>query len=670
MKNEELKANIEELREENEDLKYEIKVLESELAYYRDSFREIENAFFWRISKPARSVLDFIKGVNRGGNTTNLHRKGVRNIKENGVMDTVRRAKAKPHRTTTYREWIKTPLFSDSELAEQREQIFSKDILFSVTVPLYNTPEPFLREMIESVLAQTYSGWELCMADGSDSRHSYVGRICQEYCSKDGRIRYRKLEKNLGISENTNACLDMASGDYIALFDHDDVLHPAALHEMMKVLCESDADLVYTDEATFISPDISNVNIIHFKPDYAPDNLMANNYICHFTAFRRSLLDKTGKFRSEYDGSQDHDMMLRLAEATDRIEHIPEVLYFWRSHPDSVASGVGAKAYAAEAGRKAVADALKRQGRTASVRSTGAHPCIFRISYELNECPLVSIIIPNCDHVDELKKCIDSIQSKSTYSNYEIVIAENNSREDRTFEYYDSITEQNRNIRIIKWDGGFNYSAINNYAVKQAANGEYLLLLNNDTEVIAPAWIEEMLMFVQRDDVGAAGAKLYYPDGKIQHAGVILGKGGIAGHAYKGANKRDIGYMGRLTYAQDMTAVTAACLMIRRDVWERVGGMDESFAVAFNDADLCMKIRKAGYLIVWTPYAELYHYESLSWGEEDTQEKQARFGSEVKLFGSKWRSELTKGDPYYNPNLTLRKSDFSLRYTRQRSIAK
>ena len=618
------------------------------------------------IGKISEGDCEMIPNI-RGIFSISLIKKGLRNLKERGFSDTLRRTKSRIFAGSIYREWMKTPLFNDEELNEQRNQVFSKDILFSITVPLYNTPELFLREMIDSVQQQTYSEWELCLGDGSDSQHTYVEAICREYCKKDSRIRYNKLDKNLGISGNTNACIDMSTGDYIALFDHDDILHPAALHEMMRVICESDADLVYTDEAVFISPDIDNIYSIHFKPDFAPDTLLANNYICHFTAFRKSLLEKTGSFRSEYDGSQDHDMILRLTEASERIEHIPEVLYFWRSHPESVAADVAVKGYAAAAGGKAVISSLDRQGRPALVQSTEAFPCIFRIAYELKERPLVSIIIPNRDHVEVLKSCIDSIQTKSTYSNYELIIAENNSGEDKTFEYYDSIVGESDKINIIEWKSAFNYSAINNFAVREAAKGEYILLLNNDTEVITPSWIEEMLMFAQRDDVGAVGAKLYYPNDTIQHAGVILGKGGIAGHAFEGADRKEIGYMGRLAYAQNMSAVTAACMMIRRDVWEQVGGLDEEFAVAFNDVDLCMRIRKAGYLIAWTPFAELYHYESLSRGAEDTPEKQERFNSEIELFRGRWGESLKKGDPYYNPNLSLDGADFYPKNRRQMS---
>jgi len=593
-------------------------------------------------------------------------KKGLRNIRENGTRDTLQKAYKKLSNAVSYRRWIKTPLFSKAELAEQEEYVFDRDVIFSITVPLYNTYEPFLREMIDSVLVQTYSGWELCLADGSDSRHSYVENVCREYCERDVRIRYKRLGRNLGISENTNACLDMASGDYIALLDHDDILHPAALYEMMRIICDKDPDFIYTDEATFVSPDIGNISSIHFKPDFAPDNLMANNYICHFTAFKRSLLEKTGKFRSEYDGSQDHDMMLRLTETAERIEHIPEVLYYWRAHQDSVAFGIRAKDYAAVSGRKAVRSSLQRRGLSASVESSKAFPCIYRIRYDLRDTALVSIVIQNCDHTDELRTCVDSILGKTTYSNYEIIIADNNSREAATFDCYKELTSKNGNIRVVTWEGEYNYSAINNYVVREVVRGEYILLLSSNTEVITPEWIEEMLMYARRGDIGAVGAKIYYPDKRtIWHAGVILGKGGTAGNVYRGANGGDIGYMGRLAYAQDMTAVTGACMMIRRDIWDEVGGLDEEFKIVFGDTDLCMRIRRAGYLIIWTPYAELCQCKHLNRKSNRMPGEKEIIGSDAELFRSKWRAELDMGDPYYNPNLTLNGADYSLRHKKQ-----
>ena len=548
-------------------------------------------------------------------------------------------------------------LFSEPELQAQRAHRFPVQIKFSIVVPLYNTTETFLREMIESVLAQTYADWELCMADGSDAQYADVQRICKEYVRRDKRIRYRKLEKNLGISGNTNACLEMVTGDYIGLFDHDDLLHPAALYEVMRTIENTGADFIYTDESTFHETP-EDAYLPHFKPDFAPDNLRANNYICHFTVFKRTLLDEVGLFDPACDGSQDHDMVLRLTEKAQRIAHIPEILYYWRAHAGSVAESVGVKPYVRKAGIRAVEKQLERLGFEGKVEPVRPGLTIYRIRYVVKGKPKVSILIPNYEHLKELKTCLDSIFAKTTWPNYEIIIVENNSSSRELFAYYEDIQLEHANVRVVTWEGKFNYSAINNYGV-QFCTGEYLLLLNNDTKVVTPGWIEEMLMFAQRSDVGAVGAMLYYPGKKIQHAGVCLGLGGVAGHYFQHVNKGNLGYKGRLLYPQNMSAVTATCMLLRREVWDKTGGLDEDWAVAFNDVDLCMRIRKAGYLIVWTPFAELYHYESKSRGLEDTPEKQARFRSEVLRFQQRWKKELEAGDPYYNPNLSLDRSDFS-----------
>ncbi|MGN1320794.1 MAG: glycosyltransferase family 2 protein, partial [Acutalibacteraceae bacterium] len=379
----------------------------------------------------------------------------------------------------------------------------------------------------------------------------------------------------------------------------------------------------------------------------------------HFTAFSRQLLDSVGYFNNEYDGSQDYDLILRLTEKAQNIVHIPKALYFWRSHKASVASDVSAKPYVIDSAKRAIKAHIERLGLSGSVEDSMV-PTTYKIQYDINGNPLISIIIPNKDHINDLDKCLSSVYEKSTYKNFEIIIVENNSTEDKTFEYYKSIQNKYENLKVITWDKGFNYSAINNFAVKQA-KGEYVLLLNNDIEVITPDWLEQMLMFAQRKDVGAVGAKLYYPDDTIQHAGVIVGLGGVAGHSHKYFDRTDPGYMARASIAQNLSACTAACLLVRKDVYNEVGGLDEGYAVAFNDVDFCMSIRKAGYLIVFTPFAEFYHYESKSRGIEDTAEKRARFNSEVFRFQDKWGAELKKGDPYYNPNLTLDSENFALK---------
>lgn len=546
--------------------------------------------------------------------------------------------------------------------AQRREQEenakFPKDIKFSVLVPLYNTPESFLKAMIESVQAQTYKNWELCLADGSDSEHSFVGEICKKYADGDRRIKYEKLERNLGISENTNACIRMATGEYIALFDHDDLLHPSALYEVMRAICEHGADFIYTDENTF-SEEPRDAYNPHFKPDFSSDTLRSYNYICHLSAFSRELLDSVGYFRSEYDGSQDYDLILRLTEKAKKVFHIRKILYYWRAHKNSVAQDVGAKPYTVTAAKKALAAHLERCGLKGEVLDSSV-PTTYHIKYEIDGNPLISVIIPNKNHTDDLDICLKSLYEKSSYKNFEVIIVENNSTEKETFEYYEAIAQKHGNVKIVKWEGNFNYSAINNFGVNYA-KGEFILLLNNDVEIINGSCLEEMLMFAQRKDVGAVGAKLYYSDDTVQHAGVILGLGGTAGHAHKHFGRSHPGYMARASIAQNLSACTAACLMMRRDVFDEVGGLDESFEVAFNDVDLCMKIRKKGYLVVFTPYAELYHYESKSRGNDSTPEKLERFRGEIDRFKEKWQKQLDDGDPYYNPNLTLTRDDFSLK---------
>ncbi len=540
---------------------------------------------------------------------------------------------------------------------------FERRVTISILVPLYNTPEPFLRQMIQSVLDQTYGGWQLCLADGSDEAHKEVETICREYGRKEERIVYRKLDKNLGISGNTNACLELATGEYVALFDHDDVLHPSVLYEYVKVINEKKADYIYCDETTFRDGDINKMLTLHFKPDYAPDNLRANNYICHFSCFDRRLLEKTPLFRPEFDGSQDHDMILRLTDLAENVVHVPRLLYYWRSHSGSVASGIEAKSYAVEAARGAVKDHLKSHGfSNFRITGTRAFETIFKISYEVQGNPKISIIIANKDHAEDLKRCVSSILEKSTYDNFEIIIVENNSTEEEIFAYYRQLTEQEERVRVITYRGDFNYSAVNNLGVREAS-GEYILLLNNDTQVITVNWLEELLMYAQREDVGAAGAKLYYGNKTIQHAGVVIGLGAhrTAGHTHYGQSRENLGYMGRLCYAQNVSAVTGACLMVKRSLYEEAGGLDEGFAVSLNDVDFCLKLRKMGYLNVFTPFAELYHYESISRGLDDQGEKARRYEAESALFREKWKKELEEGDPYYNPNFSLDRSDFSLK---------
>ena len=547
---------------------------------------------------------------------------------------------------------------SEEERARQQKEAFSRDVKFSVLVPLYNTPEKYLREMIESVLAQTYGNWELCLADGSDAEHQNVEEICREYNEKDSRVRYEKLKENLGFSGNTNACMAMAEGEYYALLDHDDLLHPSALYYAAQAVCDRDADFIYTDEAHFReTPD--DAYLPNYKPDFAPDTLRSYNYICHLSVFSRALLEQAGGgLRSEYDGSQDYDLILRLTEQARSIVHIPRILYLWRTHVGSTAADISVKTYTMDAAKRALNAHLQRVGLQGTAQDARI-PSTYDIVYDLPEKPLVSIIIPNRDHAEDLQRCVNSIRQKTTWPNWEIVLVENNSTSEEIFRCYEELQSDSR-IRVVAWHGEFNYPAINNFGAEHA-QGQYLLLLNNDTEVITPDWIERMMMFAQRGDVGAVGCMLYYPDDTVQHAGVILGIGGVAGHAHKYFKRGEPGFMYRMAVAQDLSAVTAACALFPRKVWEQVGGLDERLAVAFNDIDLCMRIRQAGYLVVFTPFAELYHYESRSRGKENTLEKQQRFNSEIEFFQQRWGDELAAGDPYYNPNLTLKRENFSLR---------
>ena len=532
---------------------------------------------------------------------------------------------------------------------------FNRDIKFSVLVPLYNTPSKYLKDMIDSVTNQTYKNWELCLADGSDSDHNYVENIVREYMSNDNRIKYHRLEKNGGISENTNACIDMSTGDFIALFDHDDVLHPSALFKNAEAICNHNADFLYTDEAVFKGDNIKKLVTIHLKTDFAIDNLRANNYICHFSVFSKKLVDKVGKFRQEYDGSQDHDYILRLTSAAKKVFHIQGVYYFWRSHVNSVASDISSKTYAIEAGKKAVLDNTVAQGLNCSVESSVAFPTIYRLKYELTENPLISIVIAAKNQKFPLERCINSILQKTTYTNYEIIIVDNESSCQDILDYYNRLNSH-KNIRIVTYKGEYNNSSIYNYGVN-LANGKYALLLSGFAEIITPNWLEEMLMYAQRSDVGAVGAKLYYSNLTLQHAGFVLGlgKNKIAECPHHGCERDFFGYTGKLYYSQSVSAVSRNCFLIEKQLFQKVNGLDEQFALSFNDIDLCLKLRDLGYSIVFTPYAELFNHEASSVKTNKTFEKQTIPKQLYERFYKKWgNSVLSKGDPFYNLYLSLK----------------
>ncbi|WP_242994311.1 MULTISPECIES: glycosyltransferase family 2 protein [unclassified Roseburia] len=606
------------------------------------------------------AALDKIRHGENGQDTANIFQKTLRYWKNYGLKNTIKKVCQKlsgQRDYGNYEDFLKKYGVKEEELARQRQEVFENGPCFSIAVPLYQTKEKYLREMIESVQAQTYTNWELCLADGSGREHS-LQPVVGEYIAKDKRIKYCLLDSNEGIAGNTNEALKMADGDFVVLTDHDDLLSPEALYQCAKaVQKEPQTDVIYSDEDKV---DMSGKKFFepHFKSDYNIDLLCTMNYICHLFVVRKDVMERAGLFESCYDGAQDHDFILRCTEKAEHIVHIPKVLYHWRCHAQSTSENPESKLYAFENGCKAVKAHYDRIGIPAEVEQ-GPFYGMYRTHYLWKEQPLVSILIPNKDHAADLKKCMDSIEEKSTYRNFEFIIVENNSTEEETFAYYKEI-EKRDNVRVLYYKEDFNYSRINNFGAKEA-NGEYVLLLNNDTEMIEPDSIKEMLDVCMRPDVGIVGAKLLYEDNTIQHAGVIIGFGGVAGHAFIGQDRDDNGYFSRIISVQDLSAVTAACLMVRRSVFDEVEGLNEEFKVAFNDIDFCLKVRKAGYLVVYNPYAQFYHYESKSRGQEDSADKVARFQQEIGLFGERWGELLEHGDPYYNPNLTLDKADFSLK---------
>lgn len=554
-----------------------------------------------------------------------------------------------------YEEWYRNHRPSEEELERQRKEKFDYMPLISILVPVYNTPESFLKQMIQSVRAQTYGNWELCIANANPGNKE-VGDILRIASEKDKRIRVTDVPENEGIAQNTNAALKIASGEYVGLLDHDDLLTKDALYEVVKALNQQEKpEMLYSDEDK-VTTDLTEHFQPYMKPDFNLDLLRSNNYICHFFVAKKSLIEDVGAFRGEFNGAQDYDLILRCSEKAAGIAHIPRILYHWRVHKASTADNPASKMYAFDAGKRAIEEHLKRCGQDGEV-SHAKDLGYYRVKYKVKGSPLVSIIIPNKDEVESLDKCLQSIE-KSTYKNYEIIVVENNSVKDETFAYYKKIGA--KGVKVVYWEKGFNYSAINNYGASYA-KGDYLLLLNNDVEVITPDWLEEMLGNCQRKEVGIVGVKLYYPDDTVQHAGIIVGIGGVAGNIFVGLPRRYTGYFHKASVQQDLSAVTAACMMVKRSVYEAVKGLDEKLQVAFNDVDFCLRVRKAGYLVVYNPYAELYHYESKTRGPEDTKEKARRFYSELEYMRSHHLDILKNGDPMYNRNLTLTKWDYSLK---------
>lgn len=554
-----------------------------------------------------------------------------------------------------YKEWYENHRVLEKDLEEQKNVHFFKEPLISIIVPIYNTPITFLRQMIDSVQQQSYAKWELCIGNASPEKQE-IRQVLEEYKS-DKRIKEIAIPENKGIAENTNKAMTISEGEFIGLLDHDDLLAPNALYEVVKVLNENNlAEVVYTDEDK-VTADLEEHFRPHFKPDFNLDLLRSNNYICHFFVASRDLIKRVGGFRPEFNGAQDYDLILRCTEQAKQIVHIPKILYHWRVHKASTADNPASKMYAFDAGKRAIEEHLVRCRTKGTVQHT-KDLGFYRVKYEVCGEPLVSIIIPNKDQSEALKKCLDSIREKTSYRNYEIIIVENNSEEPETFAFYKKIAGEK--IKIVTWEGEFNYSAINNFGVRHA-RGDYLLLLNNDVEIINGDWLTEMLSHCQRKEVGIVGAKLYYPDNTIQHAGIIIGIGGVAGSVFVGLPRAFSGYLHKASIQLDLSAVTAACMLVKRSVFEQVGGLEEKLKVAFNDVDFCLRVREKGYLVVYDPYAELYHYESKTRGAEDTKEKIRRFQTEIEYMRSHWIGLLKKGDPYYNCNLSLTKWDYSLK---------
>ena len=561
-----------------------------------------------------------------------------------------------------YSEWYDKTKPTEDDFEKQRQKEWGDNpVKFSVVIPVFETPDNFLKELLESLLNQTYKCFEICIADGS-RKGKDKRALLSEYAAKDERVKFKILGDNLGISGNTNAALDMATGDYVVLCDHDDVVPLDALFECAAAIEKDTAiDCIYSDEDK-LDVDGGGVFDPHFKPDFNIDLLCSVNYICHLFVFKKELLDKCGNFNHGYDGAQDYDFIFRITEQANKIHHIPKILYHWRCHMNSTASNPEAKLYAFDAGERAIKAHYKRVHPELEIEKIekGADYGLYHTYFRINGEPLVSVLIPNKDHTEDLDTAMRSLMAGS-YKNLEFIVIENNSVLDKTWEYYEKIQKEFSNVKVVKYEEkGFNFSKINNFGVG-FAKGEYLLCMNNDVELINYDSIREMLGYIQRDEVGVVGCKLLYEDDSIQHAGVVIGFSGIAGHTFIGLYDYQKSYFHRANTPQDYSAVTAACLMIKKSVFDEIGGYSEDLAVAFNDIDLCLKVRRAGKLVVYNPYASWHHYESKSRGLEDTPDKVERFNREIAAFMKKWPEILEKGDPYYNPNLTLRKSNFALR---------
>ena len=529
---------------------------------------------------------------------------------------------------------------SKNRYNKQAKYEFNRNVKFSILVPLYNTPENFLKEMIGSVLFQTYKNWELCLADGSDAEHNYVEKICKEIAEKDQRIKYQKLEKNGGISKNTNVCIDMATGDYISLFDHDDLLHPCALFETMKAICENDADFVYTDEAVFQSPNVHNINDTMFKPDYSLYYFNSINYICHFSTFKRELLNTIGYYNSEMDGAQDFDLFLRISEVTSKIYHIKKCLYYWRASVSSTAGGLNSKNYALEAGRLALQKHFERINIPAEVY-VDKKTNLYRVNYFMSEKPLVSLILINDDTVN-MKDYITSLCKFTTYENIEVIFVTNKENDLKI-----SFGEK---VKTLLYNQTYSQSMIRNYAAEKS-NGDYFVFLDCNLKFLTNNWIEELLMFAQLNNVGAVGGKIYFKN-KIFNAGIILDKNKCIKKSHKNYDGNENGYAYRLSTVQNYNAVSSECMMISKKLFNKFHGFKQNYQNSFYDIDLCLRMRKEGYLIVWTPFVEFSYLKD---------KRTVSIKKEENLFKEEWKTVIDNCDYYYNPNLSSKTADFKVK---------
>ena len=624
-----------------------------EIGRAQRGFAKLVEALLWVARNPSATLTKAKRAMA-------MYRKGgLRAIKERLI------------RSDRYPEWIQMcDTICDRDRQEMREHLASLSYQpqISVLLPVYNVPEPYLRAAIESVRSQIYQNWQLCIAD-DNSPSPHVKRVIQEYAAKDPRISYVFREQNGHIAEATNSAAKLATGEFIGFLDHDDELREHALYWMVRELNEHpEADLIYSDEDKITEDGVRHYP--HFKSDWNPELMLCQNYVCHLTVVRRAIFEKLGGIRKGFDGAQDWDFILRVSENTtpDKIRHIPKILYHWRAIDGSTAKATESKPYVTAAQMKAVSEHLERRGDTSARVESLAALSMLRVRYKIPEpAPLVSVIIPTHNQRELLSTCIEGVLRQTTYKNIEIIVVDNRSDDPSTVEYLAHLSREPR-VSVIRDDGEFHFSRINNHAVSYA-KGDLVCFLNNDIQISSPEWLSEMVSNVVRPGVGIVGARLLYPDGTVQHAGVILGIGGVADHMFKHQSAQYLGYFARAVLPQNLSAVTAACMVVKKSVFLELGGFDEeTFAVAYNDVDFCLRARQAGHLVVYTPYAELIHHESKSRGYEDTPEKQARFLGEYEAMQQRWHGLLSV-DPYYNANFSPTRADFTVAFEREKRPA-